>query len=82
LDTVGRQQGWCPATNTGLVSPFFFLSSFSSPLISLEKIAITGDPSFRPLPLPNLSMKIFPKVSSPTSPIYLENAPLFFTGFE
>jgi hypothetical protein len=56
-----------------------FLLFSSSTLLCLHKITTTDDLMLWPLLLLKLSMKIFPKVSSP---IYLENTPLFCPGFE
>jgi hypothetical protein len=50
-----------------------FLHSLSLSLSSLH--AAAGDLELRSPLLPNLSVKLFPKVSSPYSPIYFKNAP-------
>jgi hypothetical protein len=57
-------------------------SSFSSSLLSsLHSLSLSslhaaaGDLELRSPLLPDLSVKLFPKVSSPYSPIYFKNAP-------
>jgi hypothetical protein len=73
LGTVGRQRGWRTAAYTGSV-----VASSSSLLLSvlmissLQKITGASDLIVQPLPPPFLSMKMSPKVSSPSSPFILK----------
>jgi hypothetical protein len=61
--------------------PFFFillrLLCLSS--LSLSTAAAVDDPVFQAPPLSNLFEKLFPKVASPFSSIYFENAPFILT---
>jgi hypothetical protein len=62
---------------------FFFLSFFLSYLVSLSIATATGgDITLRPPSLLKLSVKLFSKVSSPSSPTYFNNAPWFGPRFE
>jgi hypothetical protein len=55
---------------------FFFLPFFiSSPLSFSIAVVTTSDLEFQPPSLLKLSVKLFPKVSSSSSPIYFKNAP-------
>jgi hypothetical protein len=77
--TLGPHRGWRPSGHNGSIEPFlppppFYLSS--PPSLSIV-VVTSGDPKFRPSKVSFLSVKLFPKVYSSSSPTYFTNAPCF-----